>query len=379
MKAVRNITLGALLLMLVCGCQINPPLFLRQTLDLDVDLALDLNVDVIWQVDWQARWVYDWNVEAYGELGYLEPESVRMHSYARGADGEPVSHQIYNFKGTNGSVQAVVGVYDFLFHNNDSETVLFDTEANPFDVYAYTRVISPGLQVSTPVKSLSQKLADTKAETEMTAAGDPVVLAPDPLFSLFAPDQYITDNPTDYEIIDGRYVIRVRGILQPANFIYLVQIRLLNNHGRVLGSPSGCALTGMAAGVDLRNNLSSAATVSVPADVHMNRASDPDLMGVRLISFGIPGCNAYDAASVAAAPAGTHFLVLSVVYDNGSYKNIHVDVTDQVRALPTGGVINLEIDVDDFPPDEGHPADGGGFDALLRDWDEEVGGVTIIY
>lgn len=361
------------------ACQINPPLHLRQTLDLDVALELDLDVDLMWQVDWTAEWKYAWNAEVFGELGYEEPQSIRMHAYAWGADNEIASYQVYNFSGKSGNIQAVAGMYDFLFHNNDSETVLFDTGDNPYEVYAYTRVISSGLQESSPVKSVRQKLADTKAGEEYAAANDPVVLQPDELFSLYTPGQFISDDPKDYEIIDGRYVVSVGGTLMPANFIYLIQVRLVNNDGRVLGSAGGCALTGMAGGVDLRTNVAGTGTVSVPTEVVVDRATDPDLLAARLVSFGIPGCNAYDPESVAAAPAGQHFLVLNVAYNNGSYKNIHIDVTDQVRALPTGGVISLDLDVDDFPPEGGHEGDGGGFAALIIDWKEKEGSYTIVY
>ena len=102
-----------------------------------------------------------------------------------------------------------------------------------------------------------------------------------------------------------------------------------------------------------------------------------DLLGARVITFGIPGCNPYDDQSVAAAPS-EHYLVLSVAYNNGTYKNIHVEVTDQVRALPSGGVITVELDVDDFPPEEGEQGEGGGFNALIGEWDEETGSHTII-
>ena len=377
MKACKYIVY-CLLVLTLSACRIDPPLHLRQTLDLEVGLELDLNVDLMWQIDWNAEWQYNWNAEIYGELGYEEPASIRMHAYAHDATGEVASDQVYNFMGKSGSLQAVAGVYDFLFYNNDSETLLFDTSRNAFDVYAYTRVISPGLLESSSVMSVRQKQTGTKAAEEMTAADDPVVLEPDPLFSLLSPSQIISDDPEDYEFIDGRYIIRISGTLMPANYIYLIQVRLLNNNGRVRGSAGGCALTGMAGGVDLRTNITGTETVSVPADLHINRLSDPDLLAARLVSFGIPGCNGYDPASVAAAPTGKHFLVLSLAYNNATHKNIHMDVTDQVRALPTGGVITLELDVDDFPPEEGQPGDGGGFNALVQDWDEHVGAVTII-
>lgn len=375
MKA-RRLIIWMMLPLFACGCRIDPPLHLRQAVDVNVALELDLDVVTLWQVDWEARWNFGWNARILGAVDYNTPGSVRMYSYTRNADGEIASRQEYNFMGTSGNIRAIAGSYDFLFHNNDSEVLLFDTTTDPNNVYAYTRVISPGLQLSSPVLTLSQKESATKGGPEMKAASDPVVLQPDGLFTLFTPDQFISDDPADYEYIDGRYVIHVGGTLTPADYIWLVQIHLVNNNGRVAGSAGGCALTGMADGVDLKTNVSGTTTVTVPSDAYINREADPDLMGARIVSFGIPGCNAYDPQSVAAAPAGEHFFVLSVAYSNGAYKNIHVDLTEQVRALPTGGVIDLELDVDDFPPESGQTG-GDGFNALVQDWDEHTGEVII--
>ena len=374
MKARRLIAWCPLLL-LACGCRIDPPLFLRQAIDLDIELQVDLDVDRKWQADWKARWIFPWNARALGELGYEAPASVRMHSYAQDAGSDVDPSKMFNFQGMSGRIRLIAGTYDFLFYNNDSEALLFDTKILPDDVYAYTRVVSPGLQLSSPVLTALQKRAGTKADVEMKAADDPVVLQPDALFSLSAPEQTVSDDPADCELVDGHPVVRFRGTLTPATYIWLIQIRLLNNAGRVIGSTGGCALTGMAEGVDLKTNVSGATNVTVPTDVHVESAADPDLLGARLVSFGIPGCDPYDPASIAAAPAGEHFLVLNVAYNNGTSKNIHVDLTDQVRALPTGGVITLELDVDDFPPESG--GQGSGFSAIMKDWDEHVGEFVI--
>ena len=159
-----------------------------------------------------------------------------------------------------------------------------------------------------------------------------------------------------------------------STYIYLVQVTLLNNNSRVIGS-NGAAITGMAEGVDLCTRESWTSTVSVPMDMYIDKPQD--MLGGKVYTFGNPGCNPYDDASVAAMPEQEHYLVLNVIYVNGSNRNIRMDVTDQVRALPLGGVITLEIDVDDFPPDES-AGGGGGFEALISGWDEEVGSTTII-
>lgn len=380
-KGLRAVILSVSLFSL-CSCRIDPPLHLRKAVEVEVEVLTQVDVDVMWQVDWEVQWDYRWNVQALGPLGYEAPTGMRLHAYTLGEDGDYIGYQVHNFAGDQSRIRFFAGVYDFLFHNNDSESILFSSESNYDDVYAYTRMISKGLRTSSLVKSSRQKessptKADDAEEEVLDFENDPVVLMPDCLYSLFDQGQEITDNLEDYEYIDGRYVLRIKGNLHPSTFIYLVQVRLLNNNGRVIGSAGGAALTGMAEGANLQTGVTSTNIVSVPMDVRINRTADPDLLGARLISFGIPGCNPYDDASVAASES-QHFLVLSVSYKDGGYTNIHVDVTDQVRALPLGGVITVELDVDDFPPEEPQPGGGGGFDALLGEWKEETGSHTIV-
>ena len=42
-------------------------------------------------------------------------------------------------------------------------------------------------------------------------------------------------------------------------------------------------------------------------------------------------------------------------------------------------MIDLTLDVNDFPPEQGDTGGGGGFDALIDEWDEEQGETTIIF
>lgn len=365
-------------LAILCGCQIDPPLHLRRLAETDVELKMEFDVDMMWQIDWQTEWVFDWDTEILGEVGYSMPEAIRLHTYPLGPDDERRSHQVNNFYGTHGRVHLFAGTHDMLFHNIGSEVNLFRSEDDLADQHAYTRVIASGLQDSHPVETLQQKAAGGSKvdEEEFTES---VAFEPDELFSMYDPAYVISDNLDDYEFIDGRYILRIKGELRPATFIYLIQIALKNNYGRVIGCMGGAALTGVAEGVNLMNRVTHTETVSIPFDVFINRESDPDLLGARVLTFGIPGCNPYDEASVAATES-LHNLILSITYSTGTYKNIRVDITDKLRELPTGGVITLELDVDDFPPGGDDPPvpEGGGFNAVIGEWAEEVGSTTII-
>lgn len=378
---LRRFISALVALVLLGGCTIEPPLHLRQTVATRVVLQTRVSTDFMWQMNWQTEWDYVWQTDLYGPLGYTEPSRMRMHVYTIDDEGGRKSHNVYNFNGMEGSADIFVGYHDLLFHNNDSEVLIFDSEDDLSDISAHARIISSGLRTSTTVRTLEQKAMATKANEEETEIEESVTFMPDELFTFYTPNYYISDNLDDYEYINGKYVLHIQGELKPATFIWLFQIKFVNNYNRVIGSMGGAALTGMAYSVNLTSGFTDETAVSVPMDVHLNKTEDPDMMGARVLSFGIPGCNPYDDASVAAAPQGRHWFVLNVNFGVGTYKNIRIDVTDQIRALPTGGVITLEVDVDDFPPEITDPpvTGGGGFNPLVGDWDEEVGSATITF
>lgn len=372
MKRTTFIT-AIVALLVLGGCSIEPILHLHKAIKAKVALSTKVNVDVMWQVNWTASWVFNWNVAALGPIGYTAPSSMRMHVFTQGPDGNPVSHFTHNFVGDNSQMEIFVGTHDILFHNNDSEALLFSQDNEYADVNCYTRKLASGLKPSLEVLTVAQKAAGkTKSPDEIVEA---VNLTPDGLFSFYDKNQVITDNLDDYIFEDGKYILKIEGELVPSTFIYLFQIKLANNNDRVVGSAGGAALTGMSQGVDLMTRESWTETASYLMDVYMDKGQD--MLGAKVFTFGIPGCNPYDAASVAAAPEGKNYLVINISYVNGSTRNISLDVTDQVRALPTGGVVDLEIDVNDFPPDPSAGGDGG-FVALIGDWDEQTGSATII-
>ena len=376
MRIFRHIFFLLLLCAQVSGCNIGPELHLRQPVQAQIVLETEVNLNLMWQVEWEAQWEFAWNVASLGPLGYDEHASISVHVYPLDENGNHKSHYSQNFYGTTANMPITVGEYDLLFHNNDSETLLFSNEEELGTIYGSTRVISSGLKASSSVLTTMQKESgDTKADDILIE--EPVTLMPDGLFVLYDRGESISGNLEDYEYIDGKYVLRIQGTMNPATYIHLFQIHLLNNEGRVIGSNGGGALTGLAAGVDLDTRVSSRTPVCVPADLYYDRTKQ--LMAARFVSFGIPGCNPYDEESVANAPEGKHYLVLNITYANGNWKNIRIDVTNAFRALPLGGLIDLTLDVNDFPPEEGTPGSGGGFDALIDEWDEEHGETTIIF
>ena len=378
MRSGMFIFMFALLTVCTAGCKLEPALYLRETVQADLSLATRVNLDLLWEVNWEADWTFRWNVDVLGPLNYTEPASLSLHTYALDANGNHKDHAVRNFYGRSAVMPVFVGTYDLLFHNNDSEILLFSSDAQTDDVLCTTRIISSGLKESAQVLTSKQKLAgmSTKGDLEDDATdGEPVALMPDGLFTLYDKGQVISDDLSQYDYIDGRYVLHIDGELHPATYIYLIQIHLSNNDGRVIGSEGGAAMTGLAAGVNLNSGISFESTVSVPMDVYMDRSED--MLGARMLTFGLPSCNPYEMKVDEDVPDSQHYLVLNITYSNGTWKNVRIDVTDAVRTQPLGGVITLELDVEDFPPEGGKTGDGG-FNALIDSWKDEEAGITII-
>jgi len=374
---MRNrLLISALILVtaIAAGCSIKPPLYLRVPVQSIVSVEAEVNINLMWQIDWEIQWTYRWDTEVLGPVGYDEDiEGMSLHIYPHDDQGGHLSHTVKNFLGKTTEIPFVVGTYDFLFHNNDSEVLLFREEDETDDIICYTRVISSGIKNSEPVKTEQQKYMETRAPGK-APEDEPVTFMPDGLFSLYDKNYVITDNLDEYVYVDGKYVILIKGELTPSSYIHLIQVNLKNNNGRVIGS-GGAVLTGLADGVNLMTKTGESHTVSVLTEVMMDE--ELDMLGMRFCSFGIPGCNPYDPNSVDAS-VSEHCLVLNVMYANNSYKNISIDLTDQFRALPLGGVIILDLDVNDFPPSGGEEG-GGGFEALITDWGDIDAGATITY
>ena len=150
---------------LVAGCRIEPPLHLRKAVATKVVVETKVNLNVMWQVNWSAQWQFGWNVSALGPLGYKDPASMRLHIYTQDSDGMPVAHAIHNFVGSEASMEVFVGTHNLLFHNNDSEALLFKSDGDLEPIQCYTRQISKGLKSSAPVYTIMQKAAGvTKAD-----------------------------------------------------------------------------------------------------------------------------------------------------------------------------------------------------------------------
>ena len=207
MRKFKHIIVLLALCAQASGCSITPELHLRQPMQAQIVLETEVNLNLMWQVEWETQWEFPWNVSILGPLGYEEPASISVHVYPLDEKGHHKSHYTQSFYGTTANIPITVGEYDLLFHNNDSETLLFKSEDELESIYGTTRVISSGLKASSSVLTTLQKTnGETKADEILI--DEPVTLMPDGLFVLYDQGETISGNLDDYEYIDGKYVLR---------------------------------------------------------------------------------------------------------------------------------------------------------------------------
>ena len=165
--------------------------------------------------------------------------------------------------------------------------------------------------------------------------------------------------------------------LHPVTYIYLTQVRLHNNRGRINGIDGESNLSGMARSVTLNSGVAGKEAITVHYNTRFKRdcviqgtGEKVDVAGGRCLTFGIPNQNSSRTSRAEDVNERVrHYMDVNFIFSNGMDSTIVFDVTDQVRKRYKGGVITVDINVDTLriPTRPG----GSGFDAVVKDFDEE--------
>ena len=370
-----------LLASLFMGCE-RKDLYLAQRGTLSIDVSVyDIQLDLLWGVEWQTKWQYMWDESLYGSIGYTEPSGVRANVYAINQINQRVKYTTRNFSKDGGKVSLTTNsTYDMVFYNNDTEYILFATDDSTY-YYATTR-------------------GNSRAPYTRSFAN---YNQPDQLFGTYLHDLYVTDDPEAYEkeiMADGSilYVFDVDASLTPYTYIYLCQVMLLNNEdemGTRVNGAEGLTLSGLAGGVDLFTRMTdSTHVVAITQDdvkpllkertLHLpdGTTTKGDIFAARVMTWGIPGVDPLEH-TFTRQPIQTNNpinMAVGLKLRNGSVYTIETDVTEQLKQSPAGGVITLVIDAGEIPDSVigGKPKPGGGFDASVDNWENEIEADIII-
>lgn len=364
------------------GCE-RKPLYLAQRGTLNVDVSVyNIQLDLLWGVDWKTEWQYMWDESLHGPLGYSEPSGVRANVFSLTESNERFKYTTRNLPKSGGRVNLTTRQsYDMVFFNNDTEYILFySDDANDY-LYATTRSNS--------------KTAYTRAYAHYNQ--------PDQLFGTFLHDLYVTDDPDAYTIhYDANgypyYLYNITASLTPYTFIYLCQVMLLNNNDeegkRIIGC-NGISADGLAGGVDLFTRVTDSLNLVAitQEDVKPIQANRPlrlpdgtqtegDIFAARIMTWGIPGIDPLEKimARTEVQPQDSIEVGIGLTLRNGNVYSIQRNITELIKRKPAGGIITIVIDTAEIPDSiiGEKPKPGGGFDASVDNWDNEIEADIII-
>lgn len=336
---------------------------------------LDLNV--FWQYDiyydWQAEWTYGWDDEDRRvfrtELGYSEPEYFHLYRYFLGNQQSARHTQPREFEyiGTSLTTDYEFGYYDLLARNeimtpDGVQSILVDDYTTYDSVMVFTNQTLASAHYNAP-------------------AYNRAFHQPEELFAAYHRNLHITDNLEDYDHYDpetNTYHMYIDMTLLPVTYIYLTQVRLHNNRGRIENVSGEANLSGMARGACLNTGKANKDAITVHYNTRLKkdcRIRDTgelvDIAGGRCLTFGMPNHNSSRLTRAEdVSDEHRHYMDMNFVFNNGMDSTIVFDITDQVRRRYRGGVITIDLNVDTIPiPSR---SGGSGFDAVVKDFEEET-------
>lgn len=380
MKAViRNILLALAVSLGVSAC-IEPPLHLPGD-EVLVDMPMYLtDLQVVWDVDldFESDWHYGWDetdVEHWGPIGYPYPSNYEVRRYYLGNQRKDSHDQVDGFTIFDTQFRRYYnfGYYDMLVWSNidseDGAQVLVVDEKNLDEVRATT----------TGTKGLvSLANLDTKA----VAA---IYNQPEIFYSSYIEDLFISRNFSDYDYYDEKedvWVKKISTTLTPLVYIYLVQIIIYNNDGRIIDANGDCAVTGFASSTSVNTGHTGMSSGPVYFQSRMKKGLDvkgqkADVVGGKLTTFGLCDMEPWTVTKgpvyKGSRASLSNILYFDLTFVNGKVQTLSADVTEQCQRQAHGGIITIELDAQKIKVPGGED-DGSGslFVPTVDDYEEVV-------
>ena len=372
---------------ILSSCYREPYLHLYRGADTDFDIPIvDLELEAVWDYeigynityDWKAEWSYGWDlsdIEIFGEIGYTEPKVFNLRRYYTqdiplAPHTQVLSSVLYepHFQGS-----FEWGYWDLLIWNevytlDGVQSLHFDETTSLDSVTAYTNPSMHTSRYNAPRHTNS-------------------FYAPEALFSGYDRGIEIDKDLEGftYDEERGIYIKKLNMVLEPVTYIYLMQVILHNNKGRVTAVDGNSNLSGMARTTSLNTGIAGDDPITIyfnnrlkkdvplvpynpddpyaPVDPSVERA---DIVGGRLLTFGLCNQAANRIKNVSElTDKYKHYMVVTMQFNNGMDSTFVFDVTKLVREHYKGGVITVELDMDTVPIPK--RSGGSGFNAVVKD------------
>ena len=376
---MKKLIISLLALLALSGCYRKPDLYLYDWENPALMLPwVDLDLDLFWGYtpDWRAEWYYGdcgrpggWDDEdkrIFGELEYVEPTNFFVRRYFTGDLPYGPRRRMYEayIQGRHFRAKYDWGYWDILAWNDIKtidgvQSLIFrEPKSLDEDIIAFTNQTMYSSRYHAPRYQNS-------------------FYAPEQLFAACERGIEIDQNLKDFVYIpeENMWLRQLRMTLEPLTYIYLPQVIIHHNNGTIAGAPDKANLSGLARATSLNTGIASTDAVSVNFDVRMKLDKDfregekVDIVGGRLMTFGICGQNGNRVMRVEdSKDPEKHYLDVKMMFKNGMDSTFVFDVTEQVRRRYRGGVITVELDMDTVPMPV-RPG-GSGFNAVVKDYED---------
>jgi hypothetical protein len=361
-------------ILMTTGCERKPDLHLHYGNEIVTGLPIvEVQLDVFWNYSeyvgtgykWRDEWYYGWDdkdQKLFGEIGYTKPSTFNIRRYYTGFEAyDP--HKSVLADMINGYSFAATyewGFWDLLAWNEVTsidgvQSLLFDEHTTLERVTAATNQTMNSSRYQAPKYTRS-------------------FYQPEALFGAYTQAVEINKDLEGFRYDAERdvWVKDVNMLLEPRTYIYLTQVIVHHNKGKIIGVDGNANLSGMARSVNINTGVAG----SDPITVHYNVRFKPncskngesvDIAGGRLMTFGL--CNVNGSRTSTRVDDGIrHYLDVKMQFNNGNDSTLVFDVTEQVRKRFKGGVITVELDADTVPV-PGRKG-GSGFDAVVKDFED---------
>ena len=359
---------------LLTNCVRNPELHLDYNGQMDIDLPIvELQLDVFWdyktEIDssynWREEWYYGWDDDDqafFGEIGYAKPSSFQIRRYYTGntAYGDHTSVLADLIDSYSYSASFDWGYWDMLAWNevvtpDGIQSLRLDEQTTLDHVTAYTGQTMNAARYQSP---------------KYTRA----FYQPEGLFSAYTQAVEINKDLDGFVYDESRnvWVKQLQMLLRPVTYIYLTQVIIHHNNGRITGVDGNANLSGMARSVNVNTGVTDNDPITVHYYVRFKKNCDMkgenvDIVGGRLMTFGM--CNLDPSRSTTTVNDGKHhYMDVNMQFNNGMDSTFVFDVTKLVQKRYKGGVLTIELDADTIkiPTRKG----GSGFDAVVKDFED---------
>ena len=373
-KYIAMVLPAVVMVMMLTGCERKPELHLDYSGNINVDLPIvELELDVLWNYDaeaetgynWREEWYYGWDDEdksLFGEIGYSKPTLFQIRRYYTGEEAYAAHTSVLSdvLNGYTYSAAFDWGYWDLLAWNEITtsdgiQSLRFDEQTSLDYVTAHTgqTMNSAAYQAPKYTRSFYQ---------------------PEALFSAYTQAVEINKNLDGFTYDESRgvWVKQLQMLLRPVTYIYLTQVIIHHNNGRITGVDGNANLSGMARSVNLNTGVTGSDAITVYYNVRFKKNCDMkgesvDIAGGRLMTFGM--CNVNGSRADETVDDGKHhYMDVHMQFNNGMDSTFVFDVTKQVQKRYKGGVLTIELDADTIkiPTRKG----GSGFDAVVKDFED---------